>query len=359
MLKSFCIAALSAALLLAPAKPAAGADPATPAPADAAAAGLKIPKEAFIIGADISAVQAAEDRGVRFSDNGVQKDILQILKDHGFNYARLRIFNDPTRATGQAAYSARGYCDLAHTIAMSKRIKAAGMGLLIDFHYSDSWADPAKQHTPGAWRDLPFDGLVKALHDYTKDCVTALKDAGAEPDMVQIGNEITPGMMNDHNSGGGGTRNWAQLGALLKAGIAAVHEVDPKIQIMLHIDKGGDNRATRAWVDAALAQGVEFDILGQSCYTQWQGTPAQWKANFDDLVTRYPNLRFNIVEIGDQVRSTYDIMHNLPDHRGTGTFVWEPTQNGNRQGLFDNRGAVIPAKMGVYDQIVKEYLAQK
>jgi arabinogalactan endo-1,4-beta-galactosidase len=301
----------------------------------------------FIIGADISLVQAAEDRGVHYSDQGVQKDILAILKDHGFNYVRLRVFVDPTKATPRdRPYSMQGYCDLPHTIAMAKRVKAMGMGLLIDFHYSDSWADPGKQFTPSAWAELPFDDLVTKMHDWTKDAVAQLRAAGAEPDMVQVGNEITPGLLTDH---GGSTRDWAQLGRLLKAGIAGVKEVNPKIQAMLHIDKGGNNEATRRWVDAALAQGVKFDILGESCYTRWQGPPEGWKANFDDLVVRYPSLSFTIAEVGGETKESLEIMRSLPNHKGLGTFIWEPTSNGNGQALFGDTGALIPGKMAAYD----------
>jgi arabinogalactan endo-1,4-beta-galactosidase len=333
--------------------------------------GADKPMPPYVVGADISSVQQAEDRGARFTDGGVQKDILQILKDHGFNYIRLRVFVDPTKSTPRyRAYSPEGYCDLAHTILMAKRVKQAGMGLLIDFHYSDSWADPGKQFTPAAWVELPFPELVKTMHDWTHDAAQKLKDAGAEPDMVQVGNEITPGMMVDR---GGSTKNWDQFSQLLKAGIAGVEEVDPQIIIMLHLDRGGDNKTTRRWVDNALAHGVRFDVLGESCYTQFQGPASGWKANLDDLAARYPNLHFVIAEVADQVRPANDIMHDLPDHKGLGTFIWEPTRNGNGQGLFTGssrpgRGgdatatrpspraaAVIPEKMGVYDQLVKDY----
>ncbi len=304
----------------------------------------------YIVGADISSVQAAEDRGTKFKDGGVEKDILAILKDHGFNYVRLRVFVDPTKATPRdRPYSAAGYCDVAHTVAMAKRVKAAGMGLLIDFHYSDSWADPGKQFTPSAWKDLSADDLVAKLHDWTKDAVKQMKEAGGEPDMVQVGNEITPGMMNDIPAGGS-TRNWKQLGALLKGGISAVKEVDPKILVMLHIDKGGDNAVTRRWVDAeALEQGVEFDVLGESCYTRWQGPPEKWKANFADLAVRYPKLKFMVAEVAYEVKEADEIMRGMPEGKGMGTFVWEPTQNGNMQGLFDRMGNVLPEKMGAYD----------
>ena len=132
---------------------------------------------------------------------------------------------------------------------MARRVKAAGMGLLIDFHYSASWADPGKQFTPSAWAELSFDELVTATHDWTRDAIEQMRAGGVRPDMVQIGNEITPGMTTDR---GGSTRNWEQLGRLLKAGIWAVKDVDPEILAMLHIDKCGDNAATCRWVDSAL-----------------------------------------------------------------------------------------------------------
>ena len=311
--------------------------------------------QGFIIGADISWVQAAEDRGVKFSENGTEKDILEILIDHGFNYIRLRVFHDPTKPTPRdRPYSMQGYCDLSHTIEMAKRVKAAGMGLLIDFHYSDSWADPGKQFTPSAWADLSFEELVMATRTWTKDSIAKMKDAGVQPDMVQIGNEISPGMMTDR---GGSVRDWKKLGQLLKAGIAGVKDVDPKILVVLHIDKSGKNEAARWWVDAALAQDVRFDILGLSCYTRWHGPPSGWKATFEDLAMRYPKLSFLIVELAQEVAATNQIMYELPDRRGLGTFIWEPTANNNGQALFDRRGAVIPERMRRYDEVVKKYVS--
>ncbi|HEY4329889.1 MAG TPA: glycosyl hydrolase 53 family protein [Phycisphaerae bacterium] len=291
----------------------------------------------YFVGADISWIQQREDQGQKYSDNGVTKDILTILKDHGFNYIRLRVFNDPTKPNkGNAtAYSPQGYCDLPHTIAMAKRVKAAGMKLLIDFHYSDSWADPGKQYAPAAWVSLTNEELAKTLHDWTKDSVTKLKDAGAMPDMVQVGNEITPGMMTDK---GGTTRDWPQLAKYLKAGLTAVKEVDPKIMTMLHIDRGGDNPGARRWVDGALGQGVEFDVLGLSCYSKWHGPPSGWKANFEDLSKRYPKIGFVMAEVDNQATEANDIMMGLPDRRGLGTFIWEPEANNANQALFVQGG---------------------
>jgi len=326
-------------------------------PGSAATATAPAAEALYIVGADISWVQQREAAGTRYSEAGVPKDILAILKGHGFNYIRLRVFNDPTKATPKdRPYSAAGYCDLPHTIAMGKRVKAAGMRLLIDFHYSDAWADPSKQYTPSAWAALSFEDLVKKTHDWTKDAVSQLKDAGAAPDMVQVGNEITPGIMTDH---GGSTGNWGQLGQLLKAGLSAVKEVDPKIQTMLHIDRGGDNAGTRRWVDEALRQGVAFNVLGLSCYAKWQGPPATWKANFADLAGRYPKLKFVIAEVDAQAVEANDIMKGLPDGRGLGTFIWEPEASNADQQLFDNRGAVIAERMGAYDKVVEKYGLKK
>jgi len=342
-----CILALAAAAAIAGGQATLPAT--TPSPAATRPAGAR--PTPYIIGADISSVQAAEARGVTtYGDNGVQKDVLHLLKDHGFNYIRLRVFNDPTKPTPKdRAYSTQGFCDLPHTIAMARRVKALGMGVLIDFHYSDSWADPGKQFTPSAWAGLPFDQLVTTMHDWTADAIRQFKAAGAEPDMVQIGNEITPGMMVDH---GGSTGNWVQLGQLLKAGIGAVKGVDPNILCMLHIDKGGDNRATRNWVDNALAQGVEFDILGESCYSKYQGNPETWRTNFTDLVQRYPKLWFVVAEVSSETAVSNDIMRNLPNHKGLGTFIWEPTENMNGQSLFTGR-EVNPLKMQPYDDLAR------
>jgi arabinogalactan endo-1,4-beta-galactosidase len=321
----------------------------------------------YIVGADISWVQQREAAGTRYSDNGTPKDILEILKSHGFNYIRLRVFNDPTKATPRdRPYSPQGFCDLPHTIAMAKRVKAAGMGFLIDFHYSDAWADPQKQYSPSAWANIPAEELPKAIRQWTRSAVQQMTDAGVQPDMVQIGNEITPGMMMDK---GGTVNNWPVLASFLKAGIAGVRDVSPQIIVMLHLDRGGDltfdgtlggaNRTTHAWIDNALAQSVEFDILGLSCYQRWQGPPAGWKANFADLAAHYPKLKFVIAECDAQALDTNDVMKSLPENRGLGTFIWEPEANNANQQLFDTRGAVIPARMEAYDQVVGKYGLKK
>ncbi|MBK8951128.1 MAG: glycosyl hydrolase 53 family protein [Chitinophagaceae bacterium] len=169
-----------------------------------------------MLGADISFLPELETRGMKFSDNGVEKDAIQILKDHGLNYVRLRIFNDPARDSGYSP--GKGFCDLSNTLKMAKRVKAAGMKLLLDFHYSDYWADPGKQYKPAAWKNLSFDDLKKAVYNFTKDVMLQLKAQGTTPDMVQVGNEINHGIIWPE----GNVSNFDGLAQLINAGTAAV-----------------------------------------------------------------------------------------------------------------------------------------
>jgi arabinogalactan endo-1,4-beta-galactosidase len=344
-------------------------------PGDGADAGPPLP--AYIIGADISYAQQQEQSGVAFTDtDGTPKDILQILEGHGFNFIRLRTFVDPSASDGYATMLglSQPYCDLANTIVMGQRIKAAGLGFQLDFHYSDDWADVTKQVIPLAWQGETLPQMVAALHDYTKDAIGQLVAAGARPDIVQIGNEITPGLLLTPGTVTGSTSDWDKLAMFLSAGIAAVHEVDATIKIMLHLDRCGDNAGTIAWVDAALAHGVAFDLLGQACYTNVEGPTEGWQSNFEALVTRYPALAFMIVEYAessddlsgnlDVWRQANDIVFNLPGKKGVGTYVWEPSQW--EETLFDAQGLssapdlpnpFIPnaPRIALFDQMASDY----
>ena len=168
-----------------------------------------------MLGADISFLPELEAKGMKFSDKGVEKDAIQILKDHGFNYVRLRIFVDPQNDSGYSPQ--KGFCDLAHTKEMAKRIKAAGMKFLLDFHYSDYWADPGKQFKPKAWRGENFTQLKQSVYDYTKMVMQQLKEQNTTPDMVQVGNEINHGMIWPE----GYISNLDSLSQLIYAGINA------------------------------------------------------------------------------------------------------------------------------------------
>lgn len=232
----------------------------------------------FIKGVDISTLQALEELGVQFYDDGSSKDLLTILKDHGVNYVRLRLWNDPVEAGG--------FNDREHTVEMATRVKAAGLKLLLDFHYSDFWADPGKQVKPAAWEGLDFPALKQAVYDYTSDVLTELGDLNAYPDMIQIGNEINSGMIHPEGS----TANFDNLAELLNQGSQAVRDTTPEGQetkIMLHLAEGGSNGKFRSFFDQIKARGVDYDVIGLSYYPYWHGTFQDLKSNMNDLVARY------------------------------------------------------------------------
>lgn len=328
----------------------------------------------FILGADITFTQQDQASGATFAENAAPKPIVQLLKDHGFNYIRLRTFVDPTQSAPNpqggtfAPYSTQGFGDLPHTIAFGQAIKAAGMGFLLDFHYSDTWADPGKQVKPAAWVNDDFAAATRHVHDYTFSSVQALVAAGARPDMVQIGNEITPGMLLTPGIalGPSTVAGWPQLAQLLKAGISAVQQVDPSIKVMLHIDRGGDLNASVAFVNHAIANGVTFDVLGESCYIAFQGQPSGWQSTFNGLAIRFPNLKFAIAEYNSdpanqtdmELRQANDIVFGLPNHQGMGTFFWEPTRRTQSPGMFTVNRSVytpVPACISQYDEMKIAY----
>jgi len=318
----------------------------------------------FILGADISNTQQSS---ARYRDtDGQEKSIFDLLKAHGFNFVRLKTFVDPMAPYGYAS-SANGcpglseaFGDKAHVIAYGKQVKDAGMGFLLDFHYSDNWADPGNQIIPDPWRDAAdVDALAALVKAYTKDVISSAIAAGARPDMVQIGNEITPGMLvhlpgpdtdcwgnnvvNAPFGGSSSNSNWDNLAQLLGAGIAGVREVDPAIEIVLHIE---NHAAADWWVGEAVKRNVDFDILGLSCYVAFQGQPSVWQATFEDLArnSAYDHLDFLIAEYNPERTQANLIMKNLPDGRGRGTFIWEPTSSGEwGEAMFTWSGGVAVA----------------
>lgn len=299
-----------------------------------------------ILGADISFLPQLEARGMRFSVDGRQEDAIRILKDHGFNYIRLRIFVDPAADSGYSPH--QGYCDLAHTLGMARRVKAAGMGFLLDFHYSDTWADPGKQHKPAAWKDYDFSQLKKAVYDYSRKVILALQASGVEPDMVQIGNEINHGILWPDGS----IRHPDTLAALLKSGIAGVKSADPAIPVMLHIADGGQNGESRFFLDLMWSRGVRFDIIGESYYPQWHGTLTDLRNNLEDLAGRYRQ-DIVVVEYSEHKQEVNDIVFDLPDHKGLGSFIWEPLNTW--ESLFDRSGAARDSLLNIYPAVAKKY----
>ena len=337
----------------------------------------------YILGADVSSLAEYVDNGAIFIDtDGNEKPLLALLKNHGFNYIRLRTFIDPSADYGYASgdgqwcnAKSEAYNDKAHIIEMAKQVKAAGLKLLLDFHYSDTWADPNKQVIPHTWRNINnIDDLALEVKNYTIEVLTDMKAVGVVPDMVQVGNEITPGMLihiptedtdcygNNsviNNIVNGSTANWGNLATLLKAGIEGVKEVNENTPIMLHIENTGDKEGVEHWVDQALEHNVTFDVLGLSAYEKWQGPSSQWQSTLDSLASRYSELSFSFVEYNPQRRLLNDIMLGLPDKRGLGTFFWEPVLSGEwGESMFNQNGNVYTAKPEdflIYDNIVTDY----
>lgn len=233
----------------------------------------------LIKGADISSLEAVEDYGGKFYDfDGKEVDVISFLMDNGCNYFRLRIWNDPTMS-----FDAGDYCNLEHTLKTAKRIKAAGADYLLDFHYSDWWADPENQTVPEKWKDMSKEEMVQAVYDYTCEVLNELAKEDAYPDMVQIGNEIGNGMLWPYGS----MDNPEALAAFLNSGIRAVRDTTPAGQdtkIMIHVQTGGSVGATENFFQTIEDNGVtDYDIVGLSYYPYWQGSFADMKENVDNI----------------------------------------------------------------------------
>lgn len=236
----------------------------------------------LIKGMDLSTLPEVERCGGKFYDSGVQGDAVEILKGCGMNMVRLRLWNDPYSETGEP-YGA-GTNDLPTTVAMAKRLKKAGIDWLLDFHYSDFWADPGKQNIPKAWAGLTVDGLEQAVYEYTLRVLRTLEKEQVLPQMVAVGNELTNGLLWPY----GKVPNFENITLFLNAGIRAVREAAPEAKIMIHLDNGGNNRLYRTWFDSFFAKGgMDFDYIGLSYYPFWHGTMEDLKNNLYDLAGRY------------------------------------------------------------------------
>ncbi|MFI5680598.1 glycoside hydrolase family 53 protein [Streptomyces cellulosae] len=227
-----------------------------------------------IRGVDISSLPKNEDNGAVYRrTDGHRDDPVRILAASGVTHARLKVWVDP----------ADGYNTKARVLPLARRLKRAGIGIWVDFHYSDTWADPAHQTKPAAWADLDVPGLTRAVYDHTADVLGALRRQGTPADLVQIGNELNGGMIWPE----GNWENWDNLAAFLKAGLSAARDTTPRIRTILHLANGGDNGLYRWWFDNAVSRGVDFDIIGLSYYPFWHGPLEQAAANMADVTDRY------------------------------------------------------------------------
>jgi arabinogalactan endo-1,4-beta-galactosidase len=329
-------------------------------------------------GADISSLKKSEDKGGVYAyEDGTQADALKILRDHGLNYGRLRVW----------VKSPDGYHGKSQLLEMAKRLKRQEIKLLVDFHYADSWADPGKQPKPAAWKDLDLEGLKQALYDHTYDVCISLKKQGTPPDMVQIGNEITNGMLWPD---GKNDKSFDNLAALLKEGYCAARDCSPETRVMLQLDNGCNNQMYRWWFDNIIQLEVPFDLIGVSYYPYWHGTLTDLHNNLNDIAARYdkdlivvetaypfapgnpdnkgdliafekyPDYPFSPKGQAHMLADIMDIVRAVPKGRGLGVVWWDATwistpgngwdpfdpvspNNWENQALFDFDHRALPA----------------
>lgn len=335
----------------------------------------------FIVGADISSLQAMEDQNAKFYDiDGSREDAVKILARHGVNYIRLRLFHHPTES-----FDRGDYCDLEHTIAFAKRVKKQGLGLLLDFHYSDFWADWKQQSIPDAWQGQSKEELEQSVYAYTKEVLLKLKKEDALPDMVQIGNEIGKGLLWEYGS----LEHPDAMAAFLNAGIDAVYDVEPAIKTMIHIECGADVERTQTFFDTLLKHGLkDYDYLGLSFYPYWAGSYEKLQENLKNIRECYgkdviivetafpytdethdttPNVvtgeltqkTMNLApSVANQKKVTEDVIEIVRKQpNGKGVFYWEPAwyqvdgvgaakgmgNEWENQAMFDSTGQALPS----------------
>jgi arabinogalactan endo-1,4-beta-galactosidase len=305
------------------------------------------PSPEFAKGADVGWITEMEAAGIKFyNSSGEEKECMELLKEKGINSIRLRAWVNPTD----------GWNNTKDLVIKSKRVKNLGMKLMIDFHYSDTWADPAHQPIPSAWAKMPYGEMKNALHNYTKQVMDTLKQNGITPEWVQIGNETNDGMLWEE---GRASKSMVQFAGFIQAGYAAVKSVSSSTQVIVHLSNGHDNGLFRWMFDGLKANGASWDIIGMSLYPfwapdgvdGWSTTNNKCLNNMNDMIARY-NTPVMIVEVGmpanqpekskafliDIIKKTKDI----PNGKGLGVFYWEPQcykkWKGYELGAFDDSG---------------------
>lgn len=282
---------------------------------------------ALIKGADISWITEMEDNGYEFyNDWGYRQDVLSILRDHGMNAVRLRVWVNPSDGY---------YSSIDDVIVKAQWAKAANMDVMIDFHYSDTWADPGNQWKPAEWAYLSFEDLMGQVWSYTRDSLNALKAAGITPKWIQVGNETNNGMLWNEGMASSNMRNYAWL---FNSGRNAAKEVFPDAKVIVHLANCHDNANFRWILDGLQSNSAWWDVIGASSYPMhavgmsWQQANNQCLANLNDLVGRYGS-EVMITEIGvpwDEpqaktiVADMIEKVRSVDQGKGLGIFYWEP-----------------------------------
>lgn len=282
---------------------------------------------AFIKGADISWITQMEDSGYEFyNDWGYRQDVLSILRDHGMNAVRLRIWVNPSDGY---------YSSLDDVIVKAQWAKDANMDVMIDFHYSDTWADPGNQWKPSQWQQLSFEDLMGQVWSYTRDSLNTLKAAGITPKWIQVGNETNNGMLWNDGMASNNMRNYAWL---FNSGRNAAKEVFPDAKVIVHLANCHDNANFRWIFDGLQSNSAWWDVIGASSYPKnatgltWQEANNQCLSNLNDMVERY-GTEVMITEIGvpwddPQAKTIIADMiqkvRSIKQDKGIGIFYWEP-----------------------------------
>lgn len=285
----------------------------------------------YILGADVSLIRQDEAAGATYFDQGVQKDIFEILTDYGFNFARVWVFVDPAAPGGYSESYDEAFGDLAHLLAMATRINAAGMGLMVSVHCSDKGGDAETQVKPSEWEEHDLPTLEQDMYTHTYETMLALLDNGTRPDLVQVGNEIAIGIVLPDGS----ISTPENYGALLSAAVQGIRDVDDTIPVALHHPRGRDNDEMVAWLDVLTAQRVDFDIIGVS--TWGENVSGQYLSTFTDLCAGYPDYPIlSLAHSADDISIVHEVMPALPDNRGMGSFLFGPTRStGTDNSVFD------------------------
>ncbi|MBL4827428.1 MAG: glycosyl hydrolase 53 family protein [Spongiibacteraceae bacterium] len=298
----------------------------------------------FAKGADVSWLSEMKSSGYAFyDDNGNSQDVLDTLKEHGMDSIRLRVWVNP----------AGGWNGVNDVITKAVEAKNKGFRIMIDFHYSDSWADPGKQTKPAAWVNYSFEELMSAVYWHTYDVMTALKNAGVDPEWVQVGNETNNGMLWED---GRASENMMNFAWLVNSGYDAVKAVNSNSLVIVHISNCFDNALFRWMFDGLTSNGAKWDIIGASIYPSqtgggdWVSQNNQCFNNLNDIATRYSR-DVMIVEVGmpwDDVANSYSAIADIiakvravSGGRGAGVFYWEPQScnwRGYTLGMWDTSG---------------------
>ncbi len=319
-----------------------------------AAAGLLVSSSfavaAVVKGADVSWTSEIEANGYKYYNrSGVQKDIFAIMKEQGMTAARLRVWVNPAQGW---------YNSTQDVVAKAKRAKAAGLSVMIDFHYSDSWADPGQQTKPAAWASYTFTQLMDAVYNHTTYVLQAVKDAGVTPLWVQVGNETSNGMLWADGKASTNMKNYAWF---TNTGYNATKSIFPSAKVVVHLANCFKNADNRWLFDGLVANGASFDVLGFSDYptnvsgSSWQTINSQCLTNLNDMVSRYGK-EVMISEIGVPwdntsaqtiVKDMVTKVGQVTGGKGIGIFYWEPearpSWSGYTMGAMDANGKATAA----------------